>query len=215
MLSVDSSFPRRLDTDLASRILPATLARYRSAAANFSHWCSEHAHNPWYAHEWDEAVIEWKNLANPPKSSIELTVAAVEFFFPRFIGRWVFAREALDGIRRVYTPNHHTSCGRAPTALPAIYVASMGHPRLAGGIVLAQRRGLRPAELIRIMPKDIFLPSERPWMPVATCTIGLGMVASTKVKRPLHALLRAPDDADLIWFLESCKSRTPENYPLG
>ena len=48
------------------------------------------------------------NFANPPKSPIELTVAAVEFFFPRFKGRLVFAREALYGIRWIYTPNHHT-----------------------------------------------------------------------------------------------------------
>ena len=90
----------------------------------------------------------------------------------------------------------------------------MGHPRLAGGIVLAQRKGLRPGELLGIIPSDISLPEDRSDSLSGVLTIGLGMASGTKVKRPQYCLLRLPEDSDIIAFLRVARALTPTGVPI-
>ena len=101
------SFPRRLDPDLAARVLPITVERYRAAARPFCEWCAQRGWSPWTAIEFDEALIEYKAERSPKKAAFETLVAATEFYFPRFEGSLAHSREALDGIRRQHNPHHH------------------------------------------------------------------------------------------------------------
>ena len=155
------SFPRRLDPDLAARVLPVSLGRYRAAAATFAAWCATMELDPWTCEDWDNAIIAYKNATQPRKAALETLIAAVEFYFPRFKHHLIHARAALDGRARTYIPKHHVPMGRASASLAACHIASMGHTRLAGGLVVQQRRGLRPGELLGLVGNDIVLPEER------------------------------------------------------
>ena len=90
----------------------------------------------------------------------------------------------------------------------------MGPPRLAGGIVLAQRKGLRPGELLRVIPSDISLPEDKSDSLSGVCTIGLGMASGTKVRRPQYCILRLPEDSDIIAFLRVARTLTPKGVPI-
>ena len=90
----------------------------------------------------------------------------------------------------------------------------MGHLRLAGRIVLAQRKGFRPGELLKIIPSNISLPEDKSDSLSGVCTIGLGMASGTKVKRPHYCILQLPEDSDIIAFLRVAQALTPKGVPI-
>ena len=87
MNSAGTSYPRRLDADLASRVSAITLDRYRQAAKLFVGFCLEFDLSPVSALDFDEALIECKVAKNPKKAALENLVAAVEFFSHVFEAR--------------------------------------------------------------------------------------------------------------------------------
>ena len=158
----------------------------------FTEWCYHEGFAPVAADEWDVALMEFKVSTEPRKAFLENLVAAVELFFPTFKVRMPFIWMALDGLRRMHDTRHHTPCGRAQTCLLPLHLSVMGHLRLAGRIVLAQRKGFRPGELLKIIPSDISLPEDKNVSLSGVCTIGLGMASGTKVKRPQYCILQLP-----------------------
>ena len=214
MNSAAASYPRRLEPDIASRVKEVTLARYRSSAQTFVTFCRSEGLAPASATDFDETLVEMKLGLDMKPAAFEVLVAAVEFFFPRFKGSLIHARMALDGKRRNHTTRHHVPCGRGACSLIGTHFASLGHARLMGGMILQQRRGLRPGEMLGIMPDDVVLPEERLHTDKPYCTVGLGLAVGTKVKRPQFVILREPDDRDVIMFLRLAKTLTPRHMPL-
>ena len=76
--------------------------------------------------------------------------------------------------------------------------------------MLQQRLGLRPGELITILPEDISLPG--PGMG-NVATIGLGVRTGTKLKRPQAVHVRGETDPDILAFVTWLKLRTPPGTP--
>ena len=76
-----------------------------------------------------------------------------------------------------------------------------GHPREALGLLVQQRLGLRPSELLRIAREHFSVEASDPQVP-AFVLIRLGARVGTKVKRGQFAILRERDHPDIyaLWI---------------
>ena len=75
-----------LDPHQAAAITDSTLQRYRRAARSFTEFMYGIGTLPDGSDDWDDALFAYKQQMKVSKSDFEDTVAAVEFFFPRFRG---------------------------------------------------------------------------------------------------------------------------------
>ena len=160
MLSADSSFPTRLDPDLAACALPETLT-LPSGRGLVAEWCTLNGYNPLLAHAWVEALLEWKYAERPPKSTSELMVAAVEFDFPSFRGKLLFAR--ARALSAGWVPTF--LCPQASHSAWQIAHCTVGNLGGFNGVSKAGRRDdcgptARPCEPIRIFSVDVVRASD-------------------------------------------------------
>jgi len=205
----ESSFPRRLDPLRAQKVSEVTITRYRRSVVPFVKWCRDNNWSPWDAADFDDALVEYCYACSISKFSFESLVAAVEFFFPKFRGHMSLARAVLTGWSVGHHTVHHTPLCRGPAAMIATHFSSFGAPRLAAGIMIQQRKGLRPGELLSLQPEDIVLPEEQAnSLLVGTAVIGLGVRVGTKLKRPQTVMVRALEDPDIIVALRRLKTTT-------
>ena len=79
---------------------------------------------------------------------------------------------------------------KGKSKLVAMHMSSLGYARLGVGFVLQAHTGLRPAELLALVPRDILFPEDQGRrskdMPAS---IALGTEKGIKVKRPQFVLL--------------------------
>ena len=76
--------PRRLDKHQQAKVLEASLESYKRAGAKLAEWLAAEGRTPSTADEWDDLLVEYKNVCALSKTAFEQTVASVEFFFPRY-----------------------------------------------------------------------------------------------------------------------------------
>jgi len=69
-----------------------------------------------------------------------------------------------------------------------------------------QRKGLRPGELLALLPEDFVLPEEQanPLLKDMV-VVGLGLRAGTKLKRPQTVTVRVSEDPDIVEVLRRLK----------
>ena len=207
--------PSCLDRHLECRVQGISLARYKKAAFTFYSWAVRNSHEPVTAEDWDDALMIFKRSGGPDgsplkRTAFEGTIAAVEFFFPRFKGKLLYCREALKGWAIAYTPRHTVPMTRGPACLIGVHMSSLGHPRMGGAIILQQRLGLRPSELLQLQTQDFSLPEEQGLDPISSpIVIGLGMRSGTKAKRVQSVLLSPISDPDLCSFIRRILVATP------
>ena len=91
----------------------------------------------------------------------------------------------------------------------------MGYHRLAGGLVFQQRRGLRPGELLSLLPEDIAFPEATSGDPLkGNIIVGLGLRTGTKLKRAQSVVVSVEHDPDVAAFLRDLVASTPRGLPL-
>ena len=71
-------FPLRLDPHQAQKIQPNTLSRYRSAALQSVLRYNRFSYRPGIAEDWDDLLVEFKNVEQIKKTYFELLVAVVD-----------------------------------------------------------------------------------------------------------------------------------------
>ena len=201
--------PRWLDPHQAGKITDGSLQRYRKAIQPFAAWLIEMHYNPDQASEWDDLLAEYKHFrgASLTKANFELTVAGVEFLFPRYRGQLKWARAIIAGWGVVHVPRHTTPMCAGPAHLVAVHMSSLGHPRLGAGVLIQQNLGLRPSELLSIQQQDVALPHVAQ-LGLATngSIIGLGLRSGTKAKRAQSVILRdAALQGLLSWLVSSAR----------
>ena len=81
-----------------------------------------------------------------------------------------------------------------------LHLSTSGYARLGSGVVFQQRKGLRPGELLSILPEDIVLPEEQS-LTIMNATVFLGLRTGTKAKRAQAIVLDANSVKDIIDFL--------------
>ena len=95
--------------------------------------------------------------------------------------------------------------------LISVHMSHMGHARLGAGCILQSRTGLRPMEMLSLVPTDITLPEEQDQ---AYATIGLGIRTNTKLKRPQSISIQCASDPELVELLRRLKLCTPPSARL-
>jgi len=204
--------PRFLDPHQKAKVQHATLNRYRSAFKPFLLFLIKHNFVPISAAEFDDLLVEYKYLEEPTRSTFEGLIAAVEFVMPLFKGHLTWARAVLDGWNVAHVPAHTTPMTSGPAALFAVHLAAEGKPRLGVGVVLQQRVGLRPSEMLALLGRDVTFPEENFGMTrTAGAKIGLGMKTGTKAKRAQTVLLK---DEDFLALLRWVKAKTANDELL-
>ena len=205
--------PLRLDPHTEARVQPKTLAHYRQCALKFVEYLDDHGYLPMDSDDWDDFLIQYKNDCAITYSAFVSTVAAVEYFFPRFRGRMGWSHSVLKGWGSERTVRHTTPMGRGPASLIALRMCEVRRPREGMGVIVQQRLGLRPSELLQLRARDISF--EVPVDGSAPFSlVRLGREArGTKVKREQFAILRSDAHEDIFetWRALVC-SLNPDDF---
>ena len=135
-----------------------TLQRYRDAVRLYIDFLNKHSFFPQEAAEHDDLLVERKNSDNLTKAQFETLIAAVEFAHPPFKGRLPWSKAVLAGWNVSHKAQHTVPMPEGPCFLVASHFASDGHARLAVGLLLQRRAGLRPSKMLQREAWDFSLP---------------------------------------------------------
>ena len=212
----DSKFALRLaDRDLQARVKPITLQRYKSAILSLTSWAKPLNWNPSTPEDWDDLLLEFKfahDQITRPKFTV--LVSAVEFFVPSVKRQLAWSHAMISGWARRSKIRHTVPLTYRPAVLVAIYMAVRGKKRLGLGLLLQVKTGLRPSELLALLPDHVMFPEDQgsahSGVPVV---IALGVKAGTKANRTQVAMLR-PEHEHLWAALRALKRATPPGYFL-
>ena len=200
--------PLGLDPQAQGKVTGATLISYRRAAHMLTSWLLQHGLHPTSATEWDDLIVEWKVHGKPSKTQFTTALAAVEFFFPLYRGKLRWSHAVRSGWEVAHTPQHTVPMLSGLVRLYSIHISAYGSPRMGIGMVLQQKKGFRPSELLGLRAKDLVLPREMGSADLPSMIIGLGIRQGTKAKRPQSAVLPCSEDKALTEALENLKELT-------
>jgi integrase len=184
-----------LDDLQTSKIQPASLLAYRRQVALYLQWLKLHQFSPQGASEHDDLLVEFRRASQPSRSGFINLVAGIEFIFPHYRGKLVWSKSILAGWAVAAPVVHTTPLPWAGAILLAESLAKLSFPRLSLALLLQQRAGLRPSEVLGLSASDVQISGRDP----ALCKphqilLCLGTKKGTKVKRRQFALL---EDAGL------------------
>ena len=147
--------------------------------------------SPETALEWDTALVEYKNVAELKMSQFTGLVAAVEHVFPQYAGQLKWSKKVLAGWIIDHDTLHTVPMSMNATCFGACHFSTEGMPRLGVGMVLQRARGLRPREMLELLPEHFSLPPGERDLKVDTyIVVNLGVKQGTKLKRPQSTVLR-------------------------
>ena len=204
--------PRWVDVERLGDVQQATLTSYRRGAAEFLQFLDSAGFCPGCAEECDDLLVEWSTCQHLRPSQFRMALAAVEFVYPRFRGKLQWSRQRLESLDRAAPPTHAQPCGGEVAALLGAELASQDHARYGLGLRFQATVGLRPGELIHLVPEDFRESPEhdKRWLVV----IRLGRDVGTKVKREQFTLLDVREHAALWRCLKIALSLTPAEHPV-
>ena len=196
--------PLRLDPDVAASIQPASLAAYRRAGLAFARWLQEHGLRPHGAEEWDDLLVEWKNMASVSKSHFTGAVASVEYFFAHFRGKLSWSHHVLKGMSIRHPTRHTVPMIFKYACYFAAHFAARGFSRLGVGVCTQQFKGLRPSEMLGVRACDVLLPEHSAFEGCCNTVVNLGAKTGTKAKRPQAVII--PGSSPITELLRRVKS---------
>lgn len=202
------------DPDFIGRVKAITLERYKAALRPFTAWAIQEGLNPTSPVEWDEALLDYRAVqcTTMTKAKFTTLVAALEFYQPPIKGRLVWCKTVLSGWSRRTKIRHTTPMGSKPGTLVAIHMAARGNPRMGLGLMLQIRTGLRPGELLQLLPEHIVFPEDQGvWDDTSPIIVALGAKAGTKAQRAQVAMIR-PGEPHFWGALKACRDSTPAGY---
>lgn len=205
--------PRRLDAHHASKISVRTLARYRSAAKKFTAWLDASGLNPRTPDEWDDLLVEYRAACLPTRSQFTETLCAVMFFFPVMKDQLPWTHAVIEGWQFASAVKHVVPMSWGFTVLIATKFVSLGYPRLAVGMIVQQKSGLRPTEMLTLHADDVLLPTLLTARPVTMLRLG-HRTRGTKAKREQYSLLFHDLEPLVVDLLHRVKSATPPGQRL-
>ena len=187
----------------------STLLTYRRRAAEFYEWCVAEGASPWTPDEWGDTLMEYKATSALLKSHFTSLVAAVEFKFPRLKGRLSRCHAALRGWELEHQTKHTVPMISTARAFISVQLSARWEPRLAIGVVLQGKVGMRPSEMLGIVTSDLVFPEESGYVRGrGPLIVGLGIKSNTKAKRPQANSIQESSDPALVGILRLLKART-------
>ena len=152
------------------------------------------------------------------KSTFTVTVASVEWFFPRFRGHLTWSHDVIKGWT-IETPTKHTvPMGKAAARLVGTHMAARGKPRMGLGITLQAILGLRPSELLGLVHEDIDFDSISLVAGHECAVFRLGTGTGTKLKREQFCILRRheyPKEFDILRELVAATPPGARVFPFS
>ena len=210
------SFLQRLqDPIFQARVKPKTLHVYKLALQPFTTWAIE-CYTPLSdAASWDDALLEYR-YAHPKltKGKFLNLIAALEFFCPPLKRNLPWAHTMVTAWARSLPVRHTVALTSRPGFLIAVHFSVRGWKRLGLGMMVQIASGMRPNEMLQLLPQHVILPEEQDVQGPNTPTLlVLGVKTGTKVRRAQVARLPA-DTHPLPLILRNCKRATPEGMFL-
>ena len=175
--------PIREDPDAARRILQPSRATYQRHGLVLAKWLLRHGLRPDTADEWDDLLVEWKNMERIGRTAFQCTVASVELFFVAFRGKLQWSHQVIKGMQLNHTPKHTVPLISTCASFVAVQMYGLNFGRLGAGVVVQQSKGLRPTEMLSLRAKDVLLPEESLSNVVTGTVLNLGAKSGTKAKR--------------------------------
>ena len=204
-------FPRRLDPDQLEKISQLTLERYKTALKGFVHFLLDIGFDLHDLSQVDGLAVEYKNCCGLTKSKLDYLVASLEFFYPTLKrGGMDWCKQVASGMASKHRTHHTVPLVSKPARFFGAHMASTGKARMGFGIALQQALGLRPSELLILIPAHIMKPDNN----VGKFIFRLGADVGTKVKREQFAVLDSFEYTDLAWLLLLILDATAENERL-
>jgi integrase len=192
-MSVLCCIRRRPDPHFEKRVKPKTLEVYKHHLQEFSSWLKANELSPTGAESWDEALVDYKNAACLSRSKFSMTIAAVEFFFPRFKKQLVYSHAVSLGLTAASEIKHKVPMIRSVGGLFAAHFAGQGRPKMGVGLMLQIFLGLRPSELLGLKKDHVLLLSDGERIMI----FRLGALVGTKARREQAVTLRETEDPTL------------------
>ena len=148
------------------------------------------------------------------KGDFATVVAATEFVLPWTKGMLLWSKAVLEGWA-ISGPVHHA----LPMPDPMMVIIACvwwvaGFKRLARGLWLQKRLGLRPGELLGLQARDVLLPEDLESSVYTHGILNLGARTGTKLKRA-QAVLLAPDSFELLLARQLRDRLEPAAYMFG
>jgi integrase len=171
---------RRLHVDLAARVSPTTLKRYQKVVGPFVEFIIQTDRTDFETSEQlDDLFLEYRTEGDLSRTDQMTLLAALEFFLPRFKKQLVIAREALRGRKTIATINHTVPMPRTLSCLFGARISQSHGARMASAVPIQVETGMRPSEMLNILPEHVLLGSRS----ADNIVIRLGVFVSTKAKR--------------------------------
>ena len=121
-----------------------------------------------------------KNTDGLTRSDFSYLIAAVRFFHPRFKGHLGWSKAVSDGWDREHITRHAVPMLSGHASLVGTRLSAKGYARLCGGIILQQRKGLRPSDMLALLPEDINFSEDSCLGGPPRVDIALGYKSGTK-----------------------------------
>jgi len=187
-----------VDEGKLSTVAASTLASYRKAAYAFCMYLEERGWYPQDVTEWDDLAVEFSYEEGVTVSKMRSLFAALEFVFPRSKGRLQWLRGRVEVMESLQPVRHTVPACYELIILLSTQLASMGRARIGLGLIVQYTLGLRPGELIRLVPNDIAESCEINKRGIIILRLGTGR--GTKSGREQFTLLRVAKHP-VVWSL--------------
>jgi integrase len=183
---------RRVDPHFEQRVKPKTLEVYKKHLQEFTSWLDSINHSPSGAESWDDALVDYKNATCLSRSKLSMTLAAIEFFFPRFKRQLVYSRAVSQGLTAASPIKHKVPMIRSVGALFGAHFSGKGRPKMGVGLMLQIASGLRPSELLHLKREHVLLQTVGDGERIMI--FRLGAVVGTKARREQSVTLRETEE---------------------
>jgi hypothetical protein len=212
---------RRPDPYVVGSWTPAVILDYQTSLRLFLSWMNYHDLTPGFAWGYDDLLTEWRlgtdphPLAipsRPSKAQFQKCISAIEKVLPTFKGLLPLSRAAMAGWSVMVKPNHTLALVPRWAHVVAAGILRLGYPRVAAGLMLQVRHGLRPGELLSLKGRHMILPEECP-AAMGSGIFVLGVRAGTKSGRPQSVLVKGADSLELMRSLRQVVG--PDDFVVG
>ncbi|CAE8589574.1 unnamed protein product [Polarella glacialis] len=197
-----------------ARRQPSTVINYRRCLLLCLKWCDYHGvsfSTPW---QLDDLLVEWQVTNQATKSQFAAALAAAELGSPTCKGQLNWARTVLKDWEITSVICHHIPMPKQLAILIAFGLAVRGRGRLGAGVIFQQAKGLRPSELLSLLPEHITLPEQQHFGNSPAAVISLGVKTGTKLKRAQAVTVSEQSNPLALFLLRELVESTPKGVPI-
>ena len=183
------------------------LAGYRTEVAAFIRWWQSQSElNLDIAEELDEALCTYHATFRLSKARSLSLQAGVHLALPGMRRRLPWMKMVCEELVGYAVASHSLAMPEAAMLILSVAI-SQGYSQMIGALLRVQHsRGLRPAEVLTVMPEAILLPEETLYQVGMIC---IGYKARTKVGRPQYVLFqpsKMPVETALLRWMKNSTS---------